>query len=106
MDDDERAVNNAQATHQPHISSRESGSCLIAVAAIRPECVLAREEKEEKTGGSVVRLVGRMTRRSGTAAPKRLAIDAKTSAAFGQSTCRSRTLTRKIEQARRRDSNI
>ena len=70
--------------HQRHISSADLGLSLIAVAAIRPGCVLAREEKEEEeVGGSVVRRLGRTTRRSGTKVPKGLAIDARASPAFG-----------------------
>jgi len=76
--------------HQLHISSGASGWCQASAAAILLVCALAleayeveRTEKKRLGRGSVV--VGRKqeTRRSGTAAQKRVAIDAKFSEAFG-----------------------
>ncbi len=74
----------APAMHQLHISSGASGWCQASAAAILLGCALALEAKEvERTGGSVVVGSKQETRRSGTAAQKRVAIDAKLSEAFG-----------------------
>jgi len=76
--------------HQLHISSGASGWRQASAAAILLVCALALEAKEverteEKRRGSVVVQVGgkQETRKSGTAAQKRVSIDAKFSEAFG-----------------------